>query len=422
VTMDKFVIEGRAQLSGTVHVEGSKNASLPILAATVLSSGTCTIRNVPDIWDVATLSRILTEVGMEVSRDDHTITVAASDLSKCVAPYDLVRKMRASFFLLGPLLAGRGRAKVSYPGGCVLGPRPVNLHVKGLRMLGADVQLDHGYVTAKADKLKGAEIYLGGPNGPTAGGTYNIMMAATLAEGTTVIEGASCEPEVEELANFLKKMGARISGAGTHRIVIEGVSSLAGADHTVMPDRMNAATFIFAGAITGSSISVRGLVHSHLAAVVDKLNQIRVNLEKLPDGYRVLPTEKLLPADVITQPYPGFQTDTQPPLCSLLALADGISIVTERIFEERFTHVSELARMGASIRVQGSSLIIEGVPELSGAPVMASDLRGGAALVLAGLAATGVTEVNRVYHIDRGYERLDERLNQLGAKIRRVPV
>ncbi len=420
--MDKFVIEGPARLSGEIHVQGSKNASLPMMAATVLSTGTCTLRNVPDIWDVDTLSRILKEVGMEVDRRDHTITVAASHPSKCVAPYDLVRKMRASFFLLGPLLASRGHATVSYPGGCVLGPRPVDIHIKGLRMLGADIKLEHGYVTAQADKLRGAEIYLGGPNGPTAGGTYNVMMAAALAEGTTVIDGASCEPEVEELANFLNAMGAKISGAGTHRIVIEGVPSLAGADYSVMPDRMDAATLIFAGAVTASPISVRGVVHRHLAAVADKLSTIGVRLEKLSDGYRVLPAEALSPADVTTQPYPGFQTDVQPILCSLLTLARGISIVTERIFEERFTHVSELARMGARIRMQGSSLIIEGVPELSGAPVMASDLRGGAALVVAALAAKGVTEVNRVYHVDRGYEALDQRLKKLGAKIARVEV
>jgi len=419
--MDKFVVEGSAKLSGDIQVQGSKNASLPILAATVLSSGTCVVRNVPDIWDVATLGRILAEVGMEVDGEDHTVTVSTSDPSKCVAPYDLVRKMRASFFLLGPLLARRGRARVSYPGGCVIGPRPVDLHLKGLRMLGAHIGLEHGYVAAEAEKLRGAEIYLGGPNGPTAGGTFNVMMAATLAEGTTVINGASCEPEVEELARFLNAMGAKVSGAGTHRIVIEGVQSLSGAEHTVMPDRMDAATLILAGAITRSSICVRGLVHDHLAAVVDKLEQVGVALERLPDGYRVLPVEKLSPADVTTQPYPGFQTDTQPLLCSLLVMADGISIVTERIFEERFTHVSEFARMGARIRTQGPSLIIQGVPELSGAPVMASDLRGGAALVLAGLAAKGITEINRVYHIDRGYDAIEQRLARLGAKISRRP-
>ncbi len=420
--MDKFIVEGPARLSGAVQVAGGKNASLPILAATILSQGTCTIKNVPDVWDVGTLSRILSEVGMEISREGHTVKATTSDPSKVTAPYDLVRKMRASFFLLGPLLARRGRAKVSYPGGCNIGPRPVDLHLKGLRMLGAEVRLEHGYVVAEAEKLKGAEIYLGGPNGPTAGGTYNVMMAASLAEGTTVIEGASCEPEVEQLAGFLRQMGARITGDGTHKIVIEGASSLKSAEFAVTPDRMDATTFILAGAITSSPIAARGIVGAHLSAVKDKLSQIGVNLEKLPDGYRVIPPERLLAADVTTQPYPGFQTDMQAPLCSLLALADGISIVTERIFPERFAHIPELSRMGAWIRKEGPSAIIQGRKRLSGAPVMASDLRGGAALVLAALAADGKTEINRVYHIDRGYERLDERLQELGAKIKRVPV
>ncbi len=418
--MDKFIVEGGVPLRGEISVHGAKNSALHLLAATILADGPCTITNVPQVWDVGTLCRILQGLGMEVNRSGDAVRVETRDDSQYVAPYDLVRRMRASFCALGPLLARRQRAKVSLPGGCLLGDRPVDLHLKGLRALGARIEVEHGYVFAEAPKLKGANLYLGGPHGPTAGGTYNLMMAATLAEGTTVIEAASCEPEVEDLAGFLRAMGAKIRGDGSHRIVVEGVPKLHGAEYRAMPDRMEAATYLIAGAITGGDVTVRNARTDHLAAVLDKMEEIGFAFEATDSTCRVTENSRLRAVDLTTQPYPGFPTDMQAPLTALLTQADGISIVTERIFPDRFMHIAELNRMGARVRKEGASALIEGVPRLSGAPVMASDIRAGAALLLAGLSATGCTELHRVYHMDRGYEAFEEGMNHLSARIRRV--
>lgn len=418
--MDKFVIEGGRPLEGEVQVGGSKNASLPILAASLLAEGTCTFKNVPDLRDMQTLLRILQELGAEVGRgEDGTVEVETVDEGNVTASYALVSKMRASFCVLGPLLAKRGQARVSLPGGCVIGNRPIDLHIKGLRALGAEIDIRHGYVEAKG-KLKGGEVYLGGHSGSTVLGTANVMMAAVLAEGTTVIVNAACEPEVQDLAGFLVKMGAKIEGAGSSKMRITGVDRLQGTEYSVIPDRMEAGTFLIGGALTGGDVLVKGAVPDHLSAVVDKLNEAGVALEQVPDGIRVSRSSAPRAVDTTTLPYPGYPTDLQAQLMTMLAVTEGISVITEKIYPDRFMHVAELNRLGARIRKEGPSAIILGVKGLSGAPVMASDLRASAALVLAGLRAEGTTEVHRVYHIDRGYERIEEKLETLGARIRRM--
>jgi len=421
--MQKLVINGGYRLKGRVRISGAKNAALPIMAAALLSDDACTIRNVPALTDVETMGSILRDLGVDVDvASDGSVHTCVRDESSHTAPYDAVRKMRASVALLGPLLAKRGRARVSLPGGCVIGLRPIDLHLKGLRALGAKVEVEHGYVVAEAPRLRGAEIYLGGPFGSTVLGTANVMMAAVLARGTTLIENAACEPEVADLASFLNSMGAKIEGVGTPRLIIEGVDGLAGTDYTIIPDRIEAGTMIMAAAITRGDVTVENVQLDHLRAVDDVLRRVGVVVTSDAAGARVISRERFQPTDMATFAYPGFPTDLQAQLMALLSIADGISVITEKIYPDRFMHVAELNRLGARVRKEYTNAIINGVRELSGAPVMASDLRASAGLVLAGLAAKGQTEVHRIYHIDRGYERIEEKLNALGADIHRVEV
>jgi UDP-N-acetylglucosamine 1-carboxyvinyltransferase len=416
--MDKFVITGGARLRGEVTVSGAKNAALPILAATLLTEGPTELRDVPDLADVRAMLELLGDLGCQTSRDEAgTVTTEVTDSSNSHAVYDRVRKMRASICVLGPLLARRGYARVSMPGGCAIGPRPIDLHLRGLEALGAKISLDSGDVVARAERLKGTTLFLGGPFGSTVLGTANVMMAACLAQGVTVIESAACEPEIQDLADYLNACGAKISGAGSPRMTIEGVETLTGRAHTVIPDRIEAGTFILAGAITNGDLTVANARADHLLAVVDKLREIGVHVETAGDGLAVGTDRFLRPVDVTTQPYPGFPTDLQAQLMALLCLADGNSAITEKIFPDRFLHLAELLRMGANIRKEGPVAIVTGAGELVGAPVMASDLRASAALVLAGLVARGTTEIRRVYHIDRGYEEIEKKLNPLGADI-----
>lgn len=419
--MDKVLVAGGVPLSGSVEVRGAKNAALPILFSTILTDRPCIIRNVPFLRDVDSSLRILRELGKSAERRDHgSIEVVHEDSEPHTAPYDHVRKMRASVCVLGPLLARRGKARVSLPGGCVFGVRPIDLHLKGLRALGAKIEIQHGYIEARARRLRGTTVYLGGPFGSSVLGTANVLMAATLAEGRTVIEAAACEPEIADLAEFLVKMGARVRGIGTPRLIVDGVSELDGAEHDIIPDRIEAGTLLLAGAITRGDVTVRGARIDHLAAVLDVLHQAGLYLTAESEAIRVYTNGGFRPVDVTTLPYPGFPTDLQAQVLAVLSLADGISIVTEKVYPDRFIHIAELARMGANIRKEGPSAIAVGVRSLSGAPVMASDLRASACLLLAGLVAKGTTEVHRIYHLDRGYERIELRLRSLGAKIERV--
>ena len=427
--MDIFQIEGGPALEGSVRIAGAKNSVLPILAASLLTPGTLTVENVPQLADVATMSSILRSLGAEIDEvvtpAGRTLRVRSAASSEPVAPWDLVRKMRASFEILGPLVARFGRARVSFPGGCVFGLRPVDVHLKGLEALGARVRQEAGYVEVEAPggRLRGGSVYLGTPFGSSVGATRNVMMAAVLARGTTVIECAACEPEVVDLAACLQAMGARVRGAGSPRIEIEGVDELGGATHSVIPDRIEAGTFLVAGVITGGRVRVEGARPEDLAALLDAFWKAGVSIERGDGWLETQPRsrdERLRPTDVTTQPFPGFPTDLQAQWMTLMCLADGVSLVTERIFTDRYMHLAELLRLGARIRRQGSLAIVEGTPSLSGASIMASDLRASAALVLAGLVAEGRTEVHRVYHIDRGYERIEERLAGLGARITRA--
>jgi UDP-N-acetylglucosamine 1-carboxyvinyltransferase len=417
--MDSFLIKGGVPLHGTVEISGSKNAALPILAATLLTDEPCVIRRVPDLSDTRYMVKILESLGASASMEDGNLRVHAKKI-KGYADYELVRKMRGSICIAGPLLGRLRKARISLPGGCIIGARPINLHLKGFAALGVNIKIEGGYVDATARKIVGGSMFLGGRAGPTVLGTANVMMAAALGEGITVIESAACEPEVVDLANFLNAMGAQISGAGSPTITINGVKKLHGAEHEVIPDRIEAATFVIAAAATNGEITVRGARAEHLRAVLDKLHEANVTVERRGNDMVVKRKGKLKPADITTLPYSGFPTDVQAQMMSLLALASGISIITERIFESRFMHVSELARLGADIEIEGPSAIVKGGKPLSGAPVMASDLRASAALVIAGLAATGSTQVNRIYHLDRGYENMDRKLQKLGARIQRV--
>ncbi len=419
--MDIFRIEGPVRLSGQVTVNGSKNAALPIMAAAILAEGQSSLAGVPRLSDVRLFGDLLQTLGCRVESPaggPGPMHIDATAISNPVGDYEIVRKMRASICILGPLLARCGRAEVSMPGGCAIGDRPINLHVRGLRELGAEIHLKNGYVIAEAPKgLRGASIFLGGSFGSTVLGTANVMMAAALAKGRTVIESAACEPEISDLANCLNAMGARISGIGSPRLVIEGVSHLHPVQYRVIPDRIEAGTFMVAAAITRGELKLVNCRLDDLMAVVDKLRNVGVTVEPTADGCVVAGTDHLCPTDVTTQPYPGFPTDLQAQLMALLALAEGNSVVIEKIFPDRFMHVAELNRMAADLRKEGPAVIVAGVRNLVAAPVMASDLRASAALVLAGLAAEGTTIINRVYHIDRGYERIEERLNPLGAQI-----
>jgi UDP-N-acetylglucosamine 1-carboxyvinyltransferase len=416
--MDSFLIKGGTPLHGDVQISGAKNAVLPIMAAALLTSEPCVIRRVPGLSDVRFMGRILQSLGAAVEFKTGEVTIQAAKV-KGVGDYELIRKMRGSICILGPLLGRNGRAMVSLPGGCVIGARPIDLHLKGLKSLGAKIMIDKGYIHASAKKLRGAEIFLGGRAGPTVLGTANVMMAAVLAEGVTIIESAACEPEVIDLGHFLNSMGARVSGAGSPTITITGVPSLHGAEHEVIPDRIETATFAVAAAATDGEVTIHGARPEHLHGVLDKLREAGVKVERNGASLKVSRPGRLKAVDVTTLPYAGFPTDVQAQMMALMALTPGISIITERIFESRFMHVSELARLGADIAIEGPSAIVKGGKPLSGAPVMASDLRASAALVIAGLAARGTTEVNRVYHIDRGYENIDGKLRQLGARIER---
>jgi len=417
--MDSFLIKGGIPLHGEVTISGAKNAVLPIMAATLLTSEPCVIRRVPNLSDVRFMGQILTWLGAQVRFENGSVRIQARKI-KGSGDYDLIRKMRGSICVMGPLLGRLGKAIVSLPGGCVIGARPINLHLKGFEALGAKVVIESGYVQASAKRLVGSAMFLGGRAGSTVLGTANVMMAAVLAEGVTVIESAACEPEVVDLAAFLTSMGAKISGAGSPTLTITGVKSLHGAEHEVIPDRIEAATFAIAAAATGGEVQLQGARADHLHAVMDKLNDAGVKIERERLGLRVRRNGRLKPVDITTLPYSGFPTDAQAQMMALMTLSSGISIITERIFESRFMHVSELARLGADIEIEGPSAIVKGGKSLSGAPVMASDLRASAALVIAGLAARGTTQVNRVYHIDRGYETIDNKLRQLGARIERI--
>jgi len=419
--MDKLVINGGKQLEGTISVSGSKNATLPIaVAASILGDGSSVIHNVPDLRDVETLCAVLEVLGAGTKFKDSTLHIAPRNEIAFEAPYDLVRKMRASIYVLGPLLARLGRAKVSFPGGCAIGPRPIDLHIKGLEHLGAKIEIKEGYIIAQADRLIGTEIDLSGIHGPSVGATANVMMGATLARGTTTIRNAAREPHVSDLANFLNAMGADIDGIGTSVLKIHGVKQLRGTEYSIVPDDIETGTFMVAAAITGGDVFVKNAVPENLEAVSEKLTETGVQLNWTDDGVRVRIRGELRAIDLRTEPFPGFPTDMQAQMMGLLSVIPGISVITEAVHTDRFMHVAELNRMGADIRVRGHSATVHGVSKLSGAPIMVSDLRAGAVLVLAGMAAAGQTVVSRVYHIDRGYERIEKKLTGIGADIVRV--
>ena len=414
--MDRTVITGGTPLRGEVEISGAKNAALPILASTILGGGECVIANLPRVADVLTMGKLLGILGAKVQHEGNRAVINADTISSTQAPYDLVKTMRASVLVLGPLLARWGEATVSMPGGCAIGSRPVNLHLAGLAKMGAEVSMEHGYIRAKAKRLKGAQIYC---DTPTVTGTENLMMAASLAEGTTVIENAAKEPEIVDLADFLVKRGARIVGAGTDVITIEGVRELYGRDHDVIPDRIETGTYLVAGAITRGAVTLNRCRSNHLDALLMKLREAGVELKVEQDRIHLNAASRLKGIDIRTLPYPGFPTDMQAQMVALMTAAEGTSVITETVFESRFMHVEELRRMGAEIKIEGTRAVVTGPTKLTGAPVMASDLRASAGLVLAGLAAEGTTEILRVYHLDRGYERMEEKLRGLGATIAR---
>ncbi len=416
--MEKFVIEGGRPLKGEIKVSGSKNATLPILAATLLTDSVCEIRNVPKLRDTWTMCKLLRALGKTVDISGNQVTVSGS-ANTHVADYKLVSTMRGSFCVLGPLLAKLGKAKVSMPGGCVIGVRPIDLHLKGILALGAKANFEAGNVMATASRLRGAQMYLGGTFGSSVLATANVMMAASLADGQTIIESAACEPEIEELGNFLSDMGVKIEGQGTPRIVINGVKKLNGTSYKIGSDRIEAGTFLLMAVAAKGDIVVKDACYNHLLALIDKLHYVGVEVRKDGSDIRVRCKRTLRPANVVTHPHPGFPTDLQAQYMALMAITPGVSIITDRVFPDRFMHIAELNRMGAQIRRDIGSAIVEGVKHLYGAPVMASDLRASAALVIAGLVARGKTEIYRIYHLDRGYENLDQKLVQLGAKVSR---
>jgi UDP-N-acetylglucosamine 1-carboxyvinyltransferase len=430
--MESFHIHGGQRLKGKIEISGSKNSALPILAACLMPQGKTTLHSVPRLSDIDSMTRLLGELGCHVYRHERNesvdgptlngpLDIEVRDESKSVARYQIVKTMRASVCVLGPLLAKRGHAVAALPGGCAIGDRPVDLHVRGLQKLGAEFRIENGNIVGHVPgRLKGCRLYLGGAQGPTVLGTINVMCAAALAEGETVIVGAACEPEVTDCAEMLNKMGARIRGYGTPEMYIEGVDRLQGCEHRIIPDRIECGTFIIAAAITNGDLELKHCNLDHLVAVTDRLEEVGVKITRQNGTIFVSSARRLNPVEMTTQPYPGFPTDLQAQLMALLCLADGISVITERIFPDRFLHVGELNRMGARVRKDGATAIVQGVSTLAGAPVMASDLRASAALVLAGLAAKGTTIVDRVYHIDRGYEKIEEKLNAVGAQIERA--
>ncbi|MCX5848346.1 MAG: UDP-N-acetylglucosamine 1-carboxyvinyltransferase [Deltaproteobacteria bacterium] len=414
--MDKIVIQGGKPLFGDVQISGAKNAALPVLAAALLTGGTNTFHNIPDLMDIKTIKKLLCSMGAQIEGDE-TIQINVDKIINHTASYDLVKTMRASILVLGPLVARAGVARVSLPGGCAIGARPVNLHIKALQELGAHVELKSGYIEAKAKKLKGADIYF---DLPTVTGTENIMMAAVLAEGTTVLNNAACEPEVVSLADVLKGMGAKISGAGTDTITIKGVTSLKPTEATIIPDRIEAGTFMIAAGMTHGEINVIGCNPHHLEALINKLRDTGMKISSIKGGMKVSSGKKINSVDVKTLPYPGFPTDLQAQMMAYMTISGGLSVISETVFENRFMHVSELLRMGADIVIQGGNAIVRGVPMLHGAQTMATDLRASASLVLAALVAEGTTEISRVYHIDRGYQTIEKKFSALGADIKRI--
>jgi len=416
--MDYIEIEGGVQLHGHVRVSGAKNAALPIMASLLLTTGETRLRNLPRVRDVITFGQVLQALGANLRTDGPELVVDTTAIDRFEAPYDLVKTMRASFLVMGPLLARYGQARVSLPGGCAIGARPVNLHLNGLQALGARLELTQGYVRARADQLHGATIAF--PT-PTVTGTENIMMAAVLAKGTTVIENAACEPEVVNLAEALTQMGARVAGAGSSRLVIEGVPRLEPVVHDIIPDRIEGGTFLVAGAMTDGDVTIDNCRPAHLTALLEQLRAIGASVEVGEEWVRVSGSARAYPINLVTAPYPGFPTDMQAQMMALLTCANGRSVISETVFENRYMHAAELARMGAEIHFDGADAIVIGVPELHGAPVMATDLRASASLILAGLTAKGMTTVSRVYHLDRGYEHIEVKLAALGAKIRRLP-
>lgn len=419
--MDKFIIQGGVALRGDVEAGTAKNSVLPLLAATLLTRDPCKIIDAPRLRDVDTMLKILGALGVECTRgEDGSISTRVVDETKCEAPYELVKTMRASVCVLGPLLGRRRKARVSFPGGCVFGQRPIDLHLKGFEALGAKIEIERGYIVADGAHLHGAPMYLGGAFGPTVTGTANVLMTAVLSEGTSLIELAACEPEVQDLAHFLVKMGADIRGIGTPTLEIHGVGELHGAEYRPVPDRIEAGTFLAAAAITGGHVTVRKCRPDHLRAVIERLETIGCKVETGPDWVSCARRGHLKAADITTLPYPGFPTDLQAQFMATLCLAEGVSVVTEKIYPERFMHVAELQRMRARVRKEGNCAIVHGTDYLSGAEVMASDLRASAALVLAGLVAEDSTEVRRVYHMDRGYEKMEKKLERLGARIQRA--
>lgn len=419
--MDKLAVVGGNKLEGEVRISGSKNAVLPILAATLLADDACRISNVPDLKDVRTMVEILQVLGRKAEYNKGEIVIGEGKNTNITAPYELVSTMRASVAVLGPLLAKCGKAKVSFPGGCVIGPRPINLHLKGLSGLGAKINVSEGYIHAHAEKLKGSCVYLGGHFGSSVLATANTLMAAVLADGETIIEDAACEPEISDLVRFLTKMGAKIKGIDTPTLKVQGVKKLHGCEHNVISDRIEAGTFMIASAATRGHLVLKGAKIGHNLALADKLADCGVDIRPFDEGVEVsFNGVKIGSTHIATLTYPGFPTDLQAQMMSLVALGDGISVITEKIYPERFIHISELNRMGANILLEGSSAIVKGVAELSGAKVMASDLRASAALVIAGLVAQGETLISRIYHLDRGYEHIEDKLSKIGADIRRV--
>lgn len=414
--MDKIVIKGGKPLQGDVQISGAKNAALPILASALLTSGENTFHNIPDLMDIKTIKKLLKSMGVQIDGNE-TCKVSAEKITSYDAPYDLVKTMRASVLVLGPLVARMGFARVSLPGGCAIGARPVNLHIKALQEMGAHVELNNGYIEAKAKKLKGADIYF---DITTVTGTENVMMAATLAEGTTVLNNAAREPEVVNLANVLKGMGAKISGAGTDTIIIEGVTSLKPTEAEIIPDRIEAGTFMIAAGMTRGEINIIGCNPHHLESLINKLRDTGMKISPIKSGLKVSSGEKINSVDVKTLPYPGFPTDLQAQMMAYMSIGSGLSVISETVFENRFMHVSELLRMGADVVIQGGNAIVRGVPMLHGAQTMATDLRASASLILAALAAEGKTEISRVYHIDRGYQAIEKKFSALGADIKRM--
>jgi UDP-N-acetylglucosamine 1-carboxyvinyltransferase len=416
--MDYIEIEGGVQLHGHVRVSGAKNAALPIMASVLLASGEARLRNVPRVRDVVTFGQVLQALGAKIRTEGSELIINTARIDRFEAPYELVRTMRASFLVLGPLLARYGQARVSLPGGCAIGARPVNLHLQALQALGAHLELTQGYVNAWADQLHGATIAF--PIS-TVTGTEHVMMAAALAKGTTIVENAACEPEVVNLAEALTQMGAHVAGAGSSRLVIEGVPRLEPAVHDIIPDRIEGGTFLVAGAMTGGDVTIDNCRPAHLAALLDHMRATGAGAEVGDDWVRIIGIERAHPIKLATAPYPGFPTDMQAQMMALLTRANGRAVISETVFENRYMHAAELGRMGADIHLEGADAVVIGVPQLHGAPVMATDLRASASLILAGLAAKGITTVSRVYHLDRGYEQIEVKLAGLGAKIRRLP-